>query len=231
MMRACILGLLGLVTSTLAIDLSGFVQWNEHCRDYASLGRARVILDDGFASGSVTRDGRWSIPDVEPGTYILSVLAHNHKFDQLRIDVLAHTPSEPIVRPLPPGSPLNPASPVILPYPIKLSARQSNSYYIPPESFNILSMVGNPMTLMMLAGGVMMFAVPYITKNMDPEMQAEMQANQAKLTNIQSSFMSGDVAGSLNALMSGGEQQPTEKSASTSATQHSSSKKTTKKRR
>lgn len=29
--------------------------------DYASLGRARVILDDGFASGSVARDGRWSM--------------------------------------------------------------------------------------------------------------------------------------------------------------------------
>ncbi|VDB99819.1 unnamed protein product [Peniophora sp. CBMAI 1063] len=230
-MRVSLIALFGLVTSTWAVNLSGFVQWNEHCRDYASLGRARVILDDGSASGSVTRDGRWSIPDVEPGTYILSVLAHNHKFDQFRVDVLPETPLEPIVRPLPPGTPLNPASPAILPYPIKLSARQANSYYVPPESFNIMSMVGNPMTLMMIAAGVMMFAVPYITKNMDPEMQAEMQANQAKFSSIQNSFMSGDVAGSFNAIMSGGEQPPAGASAATSATQHSSSKKSTKKRR
>ena len=78
-----------------------------------------------------------------------------------------------------------------------------------------MGMVGNPMTLMMIAAGVMMFAVPYITvrsvlfhnmsrstylyllsqKNMDPEMQAEFQANQAKLSGIQNSFMNGDVAG------------------------------------
>lgn len=77
--------------------------------------------------------------------------------------MLPDTPLEPIVRPLPPGTPLNPATPAFLPYPIKLSARQSNNYYVPPESFNIMSMVGNPMTLMMLAAGVMMFVVPYIT--------------------------------------------------------------------
>ena len=78
-----------------------------------------------------------------------------------------------------------------------------------------MGMVGNPMTLMMIAAGVMMFAVPYITvrsvlfhnmshptyfyllsqKNMDHEMQAEFQANQAKLSGIQNSFMNGDVAG------------------------------------
>jgi hypothetical protein len=67
------------------------------------------------------------------------------------------------VRPLPPATPLNPPSPINLPYPIILVPRQVNSYYVPPETFNLLGMFKNPMMLMMVAGGVMLFGLPYLT--------------------------------------------------------------------
>jgi len=202
--------LIGLVCQVLALDLNGFVQWNEHCGDYAALGRASVILDDGISYGSVKKDGRFSVPDIEPGTYILSVVARNHKFDQLRIDISADPAAEPEVRPLPHGTPLNPPSPVLLPYPIKFVARQRNSYFVPPETFNIVGMFKNPMMLMMVFGGMMVFAIPYITKNIDPEVMKEIEQSQSKISNLQSSIQNGDLRAGVAALLNDEEPHATE---------------------
>ncbi|KAI0036704.1 hypothetical protein K488DRAFT_40625 [Vararia minispora EC-137] len=182
-----------LAMGTLAVNIVGEIKWNEHCGDYSTLGQAKVIIDDGFASGSVLKDGRFSIPDVEPGTYVLSVVAHDHKFDQVRVDVPKELAADPEIRPYTPGTPLNPPSSVLLPYPIKLIPRVANSYYVPPESFNLLAMFQNPMMLMMVAGAVMMFGLPYITKNLDPELMAEIQQNQARMSSLQNSLQSGDL--------------------------------------
>lgn len=69
--------------------------------DYTALGPAKVILDAGKYSGRVTRNGSFSMythvstsfvatdfcyprPNVDPGTYILSVTSHDYAFDQVR---------------------------------------------------------------------------------------------------------------------------------------------------
>lgn len=119
--------------------------------------------------------------DVEPGTYVLSVLSPRHQFDkvspvpfhsihtlrlnltrtQLRIDI-SQSSDVPEVRPYVAGTPLNPPSPIQLPYPIKLTPRHRNNFFIPPQSFNIVGMFQNPMMLMMVFGGGMMLAMPYL---------------------------------------------------------------------
>jgi hypothetical protein len=82
---------------------------------------------------------------------------------QLRIDVPAEFDSPPEVSPYTVGTPLNPRSPIKLPYPIKLVPRQRKSYFVPLQSFDVLQMFQNPMMLMMVFGGLMMLAMPYIT--------------------------------------------------------------------
>ncbi|ETW87434.1 hypothetical protein HETIRDRAFT_99784 [Heterobasidion irregulare TC 32-1] len=172
---------------------------------YAStLGHTRVILDGSVASGSVTRDGRFLIPSVEPGTYILSVVSHNHQFDKFRIDIPTQS-STPEVRAYAPGTPLNPPSSIKLSYPILITPRGQNAYFVPPQSFNLLGMFQNPMMLMMVFGGVMMLSMPYLLKSMDPEMVQEFKENQAKLSNFQTSLQNGDLKSSYSALMSGEE--------------------------
>jgi hypothetical protein len=79
----------------------------------------------------------------------------------LRIDINP-TDSLPEVHPYVLGTPFNPVSPIILPYPITLIARSKNSYFVPRESFNVVGMFQNPMMLIMVFTGVMMFAMPYI---------------------------------------------------------------------
>jgi len=165
----------------LSTELSGFVQWNEHCADSLQLGQAKVVLDNSIASGSITRDGRFVIPDVEAGTYILSVMSRDHFFDKLRVDVPPDPKSPPEIRAYTVGSPLNPPSPVELRYPIKLVPRQGKDYFVPHQSFNVLQILQNPMMLMMVFGGAMMLAMPYIMKTMDPEVLQEAQKSQAKI--------------------------------------------------
>ncbi|KAI0068471.1 hypothetical protein BV25DRAFT_1987245 [Artomyces pyxidatus] len=205
---ATFLALLSISATGFAIDVSGVVQWNEHCADFAELGHAKVILDNGIASGSILRDGRFVIPDVDAGVYVASVVSHDHQFDQLRIDVPSEADSPPEIRPYTAGTPLNPPSAVKLAYPIKLVPRQRNKYFVPVESFNMIGMFQNPMMLMMLFGGAMMLGMPYLMKQMDPEMLQEFKENQAKMTNFQNSIQSGDIKSGLSSLMAGDEPQP-----------------------
>jgi ER membrane protein complex subunit 7 len=148
------------------------------------LGYARAVLDDGKAYyGGVTRDGSFHIPNVEPGTYILSVVAHDHAFDkvrifptkhylnlqihntvyQLRVDVPATSESSiPTIYPYIPGTPLSPPPSVTLAYPLELIPRRRNDYYAPPPQFNAMQMLKSPMVLMMLVAGILMFATPQL---------------------------------------------------------------------
>lgn len=206
--------------SALAVDIRGRVHWNEVCPSIAELGQAKVVLDNGKMRGGVTRDGGFLIPDVPAGTYILSVIAHDHTFDKLRIDVF-ETESLPEVRPYIPGTPLSPASTVTLPYPIVLPARQKNDYFIPRQSFNVVGMFQSPMMLMMLGMGVMVIAMPYLMKNMDPDTLKDFNKRQARIGNLQSSMQSGDIVSGLSALMSTGEEEkPVPKPATPSGLKH-----------
>jgi ER membrane protein complex subunit 7 len=82
---------------------------------------------------------------------------------QFRVDVPPEPESSPEVHPYTVGTPLNPPSPVKLPHPVKLVPRQRKSYFVPHQSFNVMQMFQNPMMLIMVFGGLMMLAMPYIT--------------------------------------------------------------------
>lgn len=120
-------------------------------------------------------------PDVDAGSYILNVISHNLVFDpvrphllsvhirflltflKLRVDVPPSSQKGlPDVRPYVPGTPHNPPSIVTLPYPMVLSARQKAQFFVERQSFNALSMLQNPMMLMMGVTGVLVLAMPYI---------------------------------------------------------------------
>ncbi|KAJ7919142.1 hypothetical protein B0H13DRAFT_1990578 [Mycena leptocephala] len=192
-----LLALLSLGLSAFAVDVTGKVQWNDECPDIHALGPARVILDAGKYNGNVLRDGSFSIPYVPTGTYVLSVVSHDHVFDHVRIDV---NDSAFEARPYSVGTPLNPASPILLPQ-ISLPARSKHVYFVPLDSFNLLGMFQNPMMLMLLFGGVMVVAMPYLMKNMDPETIKEFQEQQAKMSQMQNAVTSGDLKGGFSALM------------------------------
>ncbi|KAJ7225805.1 hypothetical protein GGX14DRAFT_422450 [Mycena pura] len=180
-----------------AVDVTGNFQWNHFCSDVQSLGPAKVVLDAGKLNGNVLYNGSFSIPNVPVGAYILSVVSHDYAFDQLRIDV---SESAFRVHPCPFGTPFNPPSSIVLPN-ITLTPRQKLEYIVPPESFNLLGMLQSPMMLMLIFGGAMVVAMPYLQRNMDPETIKEFREQQGKLSQVQNAMTSGDLKAGFSALM------------------------------
>ncbi|KLO07575.1 hypothetical protein SCHPADRAFT_641811 [Schizopora paradoxa] len=180
------------VSSVVGADVEGRILWNDICKDYNDVGHSRIVLDNGKYQGGLRRDGSFSIYDVDEGSYILSVVSHDYVFDSLRIDVRPDSNSKPQVRPYVAGTPHNPPSTIALPYPITLTPRIKNVYFLDREAFNLLAMLRNPMILMMVVTGGLVMAMPYIMKNMDPELASEVRERQAKFANIQSAMQSGD---------------------------------------
>ncbi|KAH0838453.1 hypothetical protein J3R83DRAFT_6764 [Lanmaoa asiatica] len=179
-------------SNCLCLDLIGHVQWNDLCPNYRALGPAKVVLDAGRYSGRVIQNGNFSIPDVDLGTYVLSVTSHDYVFDQFRVDVLDST-SPPHIRSHMLGTPLISAASVSLRYPIVLVPRHKNGYFKARDSFNLLGMFQNPMMMIMVLTGVMMLGMPYIMKNLDPQTLEELKSQQGKIANIQHSLQNGDV--------------------------------------
>ncbi|KAF7306664.1 DUF2012 domain-containing protein [Mycena indigotica] len=208
-----LLSLLSFALSILAVDVKGSIKWNELCPDVRTLGSAQAILDHGYYKGSIIFDGSFTMylqflvlfhssssisrPNVSHGVYILSIVSHDHVFDQLRIDV--HETGY-FVRPYSVGTALNPPSTIIMPE-IALLARATHSYYMPPQSFNLMGMLGSPMVLLFIFGGGMVLAMPYLMNNMDPEMMKEFRESQAKASQLQSAMASGDLRAGFSALM------------------------------
>ncbi|KAF8508118.1 hypothetical protein JB92DRAFT_2955032 [Gautieria morchelliformis] len=204
-----------------AFDVTGRIKWNDICHGYQDIPDARVVLDDGRWFGYVRRDGRFAIPNVDEGTYTLSVVSHDFQFDQLRIDVSTAEPHVS-VHAYVPGVPLFPAPPVSFIYPIVLSARARNSYFARREAFNPLDMLKSPMMLMMLVTGGLLFATPYLMANMDQEALSEVKGRQNKLLAAQNSIQNMDIDGLANLL--GAESNSTKSSKPTAATASTSGK-------
>jgi len=193
--------------SILAADLHGRIEFNDVCPGIEQLGSTKVILDNGRMKGSVMRDGTFTIPNVSAGTYIFSVLSRDYAFDQFRIDILESEP-KPEVRPYVAGTPLNPPSKILLSHPITLVPRQKHVYFVPRESFNLMAMFSNPMMLMMVFGGIMVFAMPYIMSNLDPEALQEIKDQNAKILKLQNAVPDGDVRPRISAPTGGESSHP-----------------------
>jgi len=174
------IGLLLLVWCALAraVDIAGQIQWNDVCPNATALGHARALLDEGVYYGSVTSNGKFTIPGAADGTYILSIYSHDYAFDQYRIDIKQASISPVEVRPYTIGTPINPPSNVLLPYPLSISAKEKYVYFLPRESFNLGGMLLNPMMLAMIFCGILVLAMPYIMKNLDPDVLEEFQRKQ-----------------------------------------------------
>jgi len=121
------------------LDLNGAIQWNDICRGYRDIQGARVILDNGRWSGSVRRDGGFTISDVDSGVFVLSVISHDFLFDQLRVDV-SNAEHNVSVYAFVPGTPFTAAVVASIEHPIVLSARARNAYFVEREAFNPLAM-------------------------------------------------------------------------------------------
>ncbi|XWS26198.1 hypothetical protein CRYUN_Cryun26dG0010400 [Craigia yunnanensis] len=143
-------------------------------KGFALLGRMsniKVILNGGQNVTFLRPDGYFSFHNVPAGTHLIEVAAIGYFFSPVRVDVSARNPgkvqaaltenrrslSELILEPL-----------------------RDEQYYEIREPFSIMSVVKSPMGLMMGFMLVVMFLMPKLVENMDPE---EMKRAQEEMRN------------------------------------------------
>ena len=66
-----------------------------------------------------------------------------------------------------------------IPHPLELTAHASYEYYEPRQGFSILSILKNPMLLMMIVSVGMMVLMPKMMEGLDPEQKEQMQKQMA----------------------------------------------------
>ncbi|KAK9471810.1 uncharacterized protein V1510DRAFT_403856 [Dipodascopsis tothii] len=153
----------------------------------------------GALSTTVRADMAFAFVDVSVGSYILDVDAIDLLFPSLRIDVSA---GDVEVYLFYRGNPWEIKGPR-QPYPIELQPYRPAEYYQYREGFNVLKLFKNPMLLVSVVSLVMVFVLPKLMENMDPEALKELQADTATPNAITSamnfdvaSFMAGKAADS-----------------------------------
>ncbi|GMH12460.1 hypothetical protein Nepgr_014301 [Nepenthes gracilis] len=131
----------------------------------------KVILNGGEKVTFLRLDGYFSFQNVPAGTHLIEVAANGYFFSPVRVDVSARNPgkvqaaltetrrglSELVLEPL-----------------------REEEYYEIREPFSIMSVVKSPMGLMMGFMLIVVFLMPKLMENMDPE---EMKRAQEEMRN------------------------------------------------
>ncbi|KAK9453098.1 hypothetical protein V1511DRAFT_505638 [Dipodascopsis uninucleata] len=112
--------------------------------------------------------------NVSEGSYILNVNSVEHIFPVLKIDVMEGDVSVYFTHRGNEWSFNGPRQP----YPIELKPMIKAVYLQERETFSIFKLLKNPMLLISLASLAMVFIIPKMTENMDPEALKEIQQSQ-----------------------------------------------------
>ncbi|AES73597.1 putative carbohydrate-binding-like, carboxypeptidase, regulatory domain-containing protein [Medicago truncatula] len=137
----------------------------------AKVSNVKVILNGGQRVSFLRPDGYFSFHNVPAGTHLIEVAAKGYFFSPVRVDVSARNPgkiqaaltenrrglSEFVLEPL-----------------------KEEQYYEIREPFSIMSIVKSPMGLMMGFMLIVVFLMPKLMENMDPE---EMKRAQEEMRN------------------------------------------------
>ena len=136
-----------------------------------------VVVDGGKFRGFLRSNGGFTINQVPPGSYVVEVVSPNHVFEPVRVDISSKSGKIRARR----VNLLKPTQVLHLPYPLKFSVEEQATFFEKRESFSMLSMLKNPMVLLLVAPVILMLIVPKLMKSVDPEYQKEMQESMSML--------------------------------------------------
>ncbi|CAO3681982.1 unnamed protein product [Umbelopsis vinacea] len=113
-------------------------------------------------------------PAVPNGNYFLEVQSVNYVFPKIRVDV-----EDENVRGAYSALGSDWATTGYeVPYPFVIKAKADAEYFLKREGFNVMNMFKNPMMIMMGLSAVMLFALPKMMANINPEDMEEFNKAQ-----------------------------------------------------
>ncbi|KAI9632368.1 uncharacterized protein MKK02DRAFT_40671 [Dioszegia hungarica] len=206
--------------------LKGFIPLDGLLSNVTLSPSSRVVLDHSSRYALVRQDGTFELSDLTEGTYIITPQIPEYTFPSYLLILTSSAPSTPAqsdlesrdpsplaqtpasdleltphLQPFYPGkTPLTTSSPSLA-YPLALRPIGREDYYTPKGGVNVLGMLKNPVVLMMLASGVMMFGMPKLMASLDsdPELKKEMMEARKRMDGLQSGL-----TGSLSSMLTGG---------------------------
>ncbi|WVF66886.1 hypothetical protein IAT40_001629 [Kwoniella sp. CBS 6097] len=231
-----ILAIISLLPSIWAVTISGRIAFTDVLPLNVLPADSKVSLDYGEKKVWIRQDGSFELLHVDEGEHILEPIVPGYIFQPLLITVTpqtsspssnidqspstddkdnnANTPSSPTtptysihVQAYNPTRNALPPTSASMAHPLVLSAVGKEDYFTPKGGMNIVGMLKNPMVLMMLFSGIMMYALPKLTASMadmDPEMAKDMAETRKKMQGVQSM----DWAGSLSNMLAGSTEPP-----------------------
>ncbi|PRP89262.1 hypothetical protein PROFUN_02136 [Planoprotostelium fungivorum] len=134
----------------------------------------RLRGQKGTYSTLCRKDGSFAISDVAPGAYLFEVSSTDLIYPQLRVEVSGKGQMR-ISR--------GEDNTQTIPHPLRITAEGRADYFTPREGFEVMSLLKNPMMLMMGVTLGMTWVVPKIMGSLDEEALEELQggANRQQL--------------------------------------------------
>ncbi|URE34845.1 hypothetical protein MUK42_07995 [Musa troglodytarum] len=126
----------------------------------AKLTNIKVILNGGQSISFAKADGYFSFHNVPAGTHLIEVAALGYFFSPVRVDISARNPGKI-------QAALTENKRVL--YELILEPLREEQYYEKREPFSIMSLMKSPMGLMMGFMLLVMFVMPKLMENIDPE--------------------------------------------------------------
>ncbi|CAI4230414.1 unnamed protein product [Auanema sp. JU1783] len=155
-----------------AFSIEGNVIFPANTKDQLWSANSRVILNHGQYLGFVQDDGAFVVNNVPSGSYVVQVENVDFVFEPIRVDITAKGKMR--ARKL---NVLQPNSVNQLPYPLKLTARETTKYFRKREEWRVTDMLMSPMVLMLALPLLVMLILPKIAAT-DPSLQKEMEQMQ-----------------------------------------------------
>ncbi|ORX98970.1 hypothetical protein K493DRAFT_313391 [Basidiobolus meristosporus CBS 931.73] len=181
---ACVISLALTQSVAKTFTIEGTLSSGDNQQDALNLSsNVQVTLNKGEYSAYVAKDGSFKIQNVPAGNWLLEVRDNTYLYPKLRVET-GHTGAKGIkVHYYLPNSEWEYKGSIV-PYPLKIVPFKKIDYFMVREGFSIASLFANPMMLMMGVSVVMMFLLPKMMDNIDPEALKEIQENQATSQNV-----------------------------------------------
>ncbi|KMT18976.1 hypothetical protein BVRB_2g030740 [Beta vulgaris subsp. vulgaris] len=151
----------------------------------AKTSNIKVILNGGQRTTFLRPDGYFSFHNVPAGTHLLEVAATGYFFSPVRVDVSARNPGKVQAALTETRRGLAELS---------LEPLREEDYYEKREPFSVLSIVKSPMGLMVGFMVLVVFVMPKLMENMDPEEMRQAQEQMRGQGGSLANFLGGAAA-------------------------------------
>jgi hypothetical protein len=140
--------------------------------DDTPVNMTRLSLNAGEQLTYSRLDGTFAFYNVPPGVHLVDVHSHTLMFSQVKIQLLEDSTDIPkCIEYAYPGANKQPIA-----HPLVLTAHATYEYFEQRAGFSIFSLLRNPMLLMMLFTVGMMYLMPKMMENLEPEEKEKMRA-------------------------------------------------------